>query len=188
MPDIPKSRIAILATDGYERSELREPLQALRDKGASVSVVSIQEGEIRSWDETDWGDSVAVDAVVKSVTVEDFDALILPGGQINPDKLRTDEDAVAFVRGFAESGKPVAAICHGPWLLAEADLLRGRQVTSFPSIRTDLMNAGGEWRDEEVVVDRNLITSRNPGDIPAFIDRIERAVREIESDVGHEKP
>ncbi len=188
MPTISKSRIAILATDGYERSELRGPLETLREKGASVAVLSIKEGDIRSWDETDWGDSVAVDALVGVARIEDYDALILPGGQINPDKLRMNEDAVAFVRGFAESGKPVAAICHGPWLLAEADLLHGRRVTSYPSIRTDLLNAGAEWRDEQVVVDRNLVTSRNPGDIPAFVERIEQAVREIESDVEHAGP
>jgi protease I len=178
MPKISEARIAILATDGYERSELRFPLEKLRERGAAVEVISLEEGEIRSWDETDWGDSVAVDRTVGEASVETYDALVLPGGQINPDVLRLDEAAVGFVRKFAETGKPLAAICHGPWLLVEADVIRGRDVTSYPSIRTDIKNAGGVWSDREVVVDQAIITSRNPGDLQAFVDKIVEEVQE----------
>jgi protease I len=178
MPRITESRIAILATDGYERSELREPLEKLRASGAQVDVVAPEGGEIRSWDKKDWGDSVPVDRTLAEASPEDYDALVLPGGQINPDKLRVEAKAVEFVRRFAESGKPLAAICHGPWLLVEADVVRGRDVTSFKSIQTDLRNAGGKWRDAEVVVDQGIITSRNPGDIPAFIAKIVEEVEE----------
>jgi protease I len=178
MPKIAESRIAILATDGYERSELREPLEQLRAKGATVEVVAPEGGEIRSWDKKDWGDSVPVDRTLAEAAPEDYDALVLPGGQINPDKLRTVPEAVAFVRTFAESGKALAAICHGPWMLAEADVVQGVEMTSYPSIRTDLVNAGAEWRDAEVVVDDAIITSRNPGDLPAFIAKIVEEVEE----------
>jgi protease I len=177
MPKISEARIAILATDGYERSELRKPLEELRGKGAEVHVVSVKDGEVRSWDETDWGDSVAVDRVVGDVSVEDYDALVLPGGQINPDKLRLEKEVVDLVRDFAHSGKVVAAICHGPWLLVEAGVARGREMTSFPSIRTDVVNAGAKWVDEEVVVDQGIVTSRKPDDLPGFIGKI---VEEIE--------
>lgn len=178
MTEISKARIAILATDGYERSELREPLEKLRAKGATVEVVSPKSGEIRSWDEDDWGDSVPVDRPLSQARVEDYDALVLPGGQINPDKLRLEDAAVAFVRAFAESGKPLAAICHGPWLLVEAGVVRDRDVTSYRSIRTDLVNAGAKWTDAEVVTDEGIITSRNPGDLPAFISKIIEEVGE----------
>lgn len=169
MTDLARSRIAILATHGYERSELREPLEELRAQGAEVEVVSPEAGEIRSWDGDDWGDSVPVDRSLAEASAADYDALVLPGGQINPDRLRTEGAAVRFVRDFMEAGKPVGAICHGPWLLVEADVARGREVTSYASIRTDLTNAGGKWRDAEVVVDQNLVTSRKPEDLPAFI-------------------
>jgi protease I len=178
MPKIAEARIAILATDGYERSELREPLEKLRQKGATVEVLSVAPGEIRSWDKTDWGDSVPVEREVGEASVEDYDALVLPGGQINPDKLRTEDEAVAFVRDFAASGKPLAAICHGPWLLVEAGVARGRAVTSWPSVRTDLENAGASWQDSEVVVDQGIVTSRNPDDLPAFIAKIVEEVEE----------
>ncbi len=178
MTKIGNARIAILATDGYERSELREPLEKLRDRGASVEVLSIEPGEIRSWDKKNWGDSVAVDRKVAEARVADYDALVLPGGQINPDILRTDETAVGFVRDFAASGKPLAAICHGPWMLVEAGVAKGRDLTSWPSLRTDLVNAGADWHDREVVVDNGLITSRNPSDLPAFIDKIVEEVEE----------
>lgn len=177
MPKIAEARIAILATDGYERSELRKPLEALRAKGAEVHVVAPEAGEIRSWDDKDWGDSVPVDRPLSDARVEDYDALVLPGGQINPDVLRTKPEAVDLVRAFVDSGKTVAAICHGPWLLVEADAVRGRAVTSYPSIRTDVVNAGGEWSDAEVVVDQGIVTSRNPSDLPAFVAKI---VEEIE--------
>lgn len=178
MTAIANAKIAILATDGYERSELREPLERLRDKGAEVHVLSVKEGEIRSWDQKNWGDSVAVDRLVGEASVEDYDALVLPGGQINPDLLRVEKDAVRFVRDFAASGKPLAAICHGPWLLVEAGVVEGRDVTSYPSIRTDLVNAGANWRDSEVVVDQGIVTSRKPDDLPAFVAKIVEEVEE----------
>lgn len=170
--NLSNKRIAILANDGFEQSELLEPLNRLKESGATVEVVSPSEGSIRGWNRDDWGESVPVDRAVTAANVDDFDALILPGGQINPDLLRTDQSAVDFVRRFAESGKPVAAICHAPWLLIEADLLRGRRVTSYHSIRTDVRNAGGNWVDAEVVVDENLVTSRSPDDLPAFIRQV----------------
>jgi protease I len=178
MADIQSARILILATDGYERSELRVPLDELKKRGADVKIASIKTGEIKSWDETDWGDSVSVDLEAKNVKAEDFDALVLPGGQINPDVLRVDEDAVRVVRDFVKSGKTVAAICHGPWLLVEADALRGRKATSFHSIRTDLRNAGATWKDEAVVVDNGIITSRSPKDLAQFVDKIVEEVKE----------
>jgi protease I len=178
MTKISDARIAILATDGYERSELRSPYAALRDKGAEVEIVSVKSGEIRSWDEKDWGDSIAVARQLSDARIEDYDALVLPGGQINPDLLRLQPEAVAFVRNFVDSGKPVAAICHGPWLLVEADAVRGRDVTSYPSIRTDLVNAGATWHDKEVVVDQGIVTSRKPDDLPAFIDKLVEEIGE----------
>ncbi len=178
MADIHSANILILATDGYERSELRVPLDELKKRGATVKIASIKTGEIKSWDETDWGDSVAVDLQAKDVRADDFDALVLPGGQINPDLLRVNEDAVRVVRDFVKSGKTVAAICHGPWLLVEADALRGRKATSYPSIRTDVRNAGATWSDEAVVTDNGIITSRTPKDLPQFIDKIVEEVQE----------
>lgn len=171
-------KVLILATDGFEQSELTDPKQALEDAGIETTVASPKAGEIKGWDQTDWGQSVKVDATLDEVSVDDFDALLLPGGQINPDKLRLEEKAVALVKAFAGSGKPVAAICHGPWLLVEADVLKGRTVTSWPSIRTDLRNAGATVVDEQVVVDGNFITSRKPDDIPAFAKALIEAVSE----------
>ncbi|AXV16350.1 protease [Neorhizobium sp. SOG26] len=178
MTNIEAANILILATDGYERSELRVPLEELRKRGATVKIASIKTGEIKSWDEKDWGDTVPVDLEAKNVKAEEFDALVLPGGQINPDVLRANEEAVQVVRDFVKSGKPVAAICHGPWLLVEADALRGRKATSYASIRTDLRNAGASWKDEAVVVDAGIITSRSPKDLPQFVDKIVEEVRE----------
>ncbi len=178
MANIASANILILATDGYERSELRVPHEELTRRGADVKIASIKAGEIKSWDEKDWGDSVTVDLDVKQVKVEDFDALVLPGGQINPDVLRSNDDAVELVRQFVSSGKPVAAICHGPWLLVEADALRGRKATSYASIRTDLRNAGASWEDEAVVVDNGIITSRSPKDLAQFVDKIVEEVEE----------
>lgn len=178
MPSIKSAKILILATDGYERSELRVPLDELKRRGASVKIASIKEGQIKSWDKTDWGDTVPVDLQAKDVKIEDFDALVLPGGQINPDKLRIDDNAVRVVREFVESGKVVAAICHAPWLLVEVDALRGRQATSYWSIKTDVKNAGATWKDEKVVTDEGIITSRSPDDLEAFVNKIVEEVEE----------
>jgi protease I len=166
--DLNGRTIAILATDGFEQSELTEPLRALQDAGAAVHVVSPKPDSIRGWDETDWGDEVTVDVELADARPEDYDGLVLPGGQINPDKLRLEPRAVDFVRAFFAAGKPVGAICHAPWLLVEADVAKGRTLTSFASIKTDLKNAGANWVDREVVVDQGLVTSRNPGDLEAF--------------------
>jgi protease I len=165
-------KVAILATDGYEQVELTDPKKNLEHAGAQVDVISIKSGQIKGWNHTDWGKSVKVDHLVTEVKPADYDALVLPGGQINPDKLRTDKSAVSFIREFVESGKPVAAICHGPWGLIEADVVKGKTVTSWPSIHTDLKNAGANWVDKEVVQDGNLITSRKPEDIPAFSNQL----------------
>jgi protease I len=165
-------KIAILATDGFEQSELIRPQRALKDAGATVHVVSPNSGSIRGWNKTDWGDEVPVDRELSQARPEDYDGLVLPGGQINPDKLRLEPAAVQFVRAFFEAGKPVGAICHGPWLLVEADVARGRTLTSYASIKTDLKNAGANWVDREVVVDQGLVTSRNPGDPEAFCAKI----------------
>lgn len=162
------SRVLIVATDGFEQSELTGPRDALHQAGIETVIASPQAGEIRGWQHTDWGESVTVDLTLNEVDVGSFDALVLPGGQMNPDKLRMEPKAIELVQSFAQAGKPVAAICHGPWLLAEADVLDGRTVTSWPSIRTDLRNAGAQVLDQEVVVDGNFITSRKPDDIPAF--------------------
>jgi protease I len=163
-----RKRVAILATDGFEQSELMKPRQALSDAGFEVDVVSLEGGEIRGWDKKDWGQNVAVDVVLSDASSEEYDALVLPGGVINPDKLRTDPEAVAFVKSFDAAGKTLAAICHGPWMLVESGAAKGREVTSWPSLKTDLTNAGGNWKDEEVVIDEHIITSRKPDDIPAF--------------------
>ncbi|HSC92538.1 MAG TPA: type 1 glutamine amidotransferase domain-containing protein [Gaiellaceae bacterium] len=161
-------RVAILAADMFERVELVEPRKALEDAGARVEVVSPKEGEIQGFDHYDASDTVPVDRTVEEASADDYDALLLPGGVGNPDALRTDENAVQFVRGFFEQGKPVAAICHAPWTLIEAGVVGGRRLTSWPSLQTDLRNAGADWVDEQVVVDRGLVTSRKPDDIPAF--------------------
>lgn len=171
--DLSGRKVAILATNGFERSELEEPRKTLREMGAEVHVVSPQAGEITSWEVDRWGERFPVDRTLGEVTsFEEYDALVLPGGQINPDLLRVEERAVAFVRGMVGAGKTVAAICHGPWLLAEADVIRGRTVTSYPSIRTDLRNAGAAVVDREVVADAGIVTSRKPGDLPAFCKTI----------------
>jgi protease I len=177
MPSIKEARVLILATDGYERSELRVPLDELKKRGAAVKIASLEKRPIKSWDEKDWGDTVDVDLTADEVSCDDFDALVLPGGQINPDILRKDEKAMRVVKEFLDSGKVVAAICHAPWLLIEADALRGRKATSYASIRTDLVNAGADWRDEKVVTDKGIVTSRSPDDLEAFVAKI---VEEIE--------
>jgi len=165
-------RIAILATHGFEQSELLEPRKALEGQGATTQVVSPEAGAIKGWNKKDWGEEVPVDIPLESADADDFDALLLPGGVMNPDKLRTIPAAVRFVRQFFEAKKPVAAICHGPWMLVEAGAVRGRTITSWPSLRTDIRNAGGIWVDQEVVVDNGVVTSRKPDDLPAFNEKM----------------
>lgn len=167
-------KVAILVADGFEQSEFEQPKRALEDAGATVEVISPQEKEVTAWDgeANNFGRIFDVDVPLDQAIAEDYDALLLPGGVKNPDTLRMLPQAVSFVRAFFEAGKPVAAICHGPWLLVEADVVRGRKVTSYPSIKTDLINAGAIWSDEAVVTDQGLVTSRNPGDIPAFNQKI----------------
>jgi protease I len=161
-------KVALVATDGVEQVELDRPWQALEEAGAEPELVSLSAGEITAYDHIDKGDTKKVDALVSSADPDEYAALVLPGGVINGDFLRADADAVAFVKAFFEAGKPVAAICHAPWVLAEADVVRGRRMTSWPSLQTDLRNAGAKWVDEEVVVDGNLLTSRKPDDLDAF--------------------
>jgi protease I len=161
-------KVAILAADMFERVELEDPRRALEDAGADVEIVSIHEGEILGFDHFDPAGTLKVDRTVEEVSPGDYDALLIPGGVGNPDQLRGDESAVEFVREFHEAGKPMAVICHGPWMLVESDVVRGKKVTSWPTLATDIRNAGGRWVDEEVVVDGNVVTSRKPDDIPAF--------------------
>ncbi|WP_370966458.1 type 1 glutamine amidotransferase domain-containing protein [Amycolatopsis sp. cg9] len=169
-------RVAILAADGVEQVELEQPRQAVLDEGATVELVSLDTGEIQAMNgDIDKGDRFPVDRKVADVGVGDFDALLLPGGTMNPDNLRIDPDAVRFVGDFVRAGKPVGVICHGPWTLVEADVVRGRRLTSYPSIRTDLRNAGATVLDQEVVVDNGLVSSRNPDDLPAFCREVVRS-------------
>ncbi|MBV9218213.1 MAG: type 1 glutamine amidotransferase [Methylobacteriaceae bacterium] len=186
MTDIRKARILIMVTDGFEQRELDVPLSELRKAGAKVEVAAPDKtrepGKIRGWkgesDKAEWGDNVTVDRKISEIKVEDYDALVLPGGVINPDKLRLEPKAVEVVKRFVESGRIVAAICHGPWLLVEAGVVRGRNLTSYWSIRTDVQNAGGQWSDEEVVTDKGIITSRSPKDLPAFVAKIIEEISE----------
>ncbi|XSG83349.1 MAG: type 1 glutamine amidotransferase domain-containing protein [Methyloligella sp. ZOD6] len=173
MNDLTGKKIAILAADGYEESELMEPKKALEEAGGEVEIVSLEAGQIRGWKGKDWsGNRLDVDRTVDEAKVADYHALVIPGGQINPDLLRANETAVQFVADFYDSQKPMAAICHGPWVLVEAGLADGRKMTSYHSMATDVKNAGAHWVDKEVVVDQGLITSRNPNDLPAFCDKI----------------
>jgi protease I len=179
MADLNGKRVAFLATDMVEQVELTKPWDAVEQAGGKPELISLEEGEIQGFDHYDKADTFQVDRTVADASVDDYDALVIPGGVGNPDTMRGDDDAVRFVREFMESGKPTAVICHGPWMLVEADVARGRKLTSFSSIQTDLKNAGANWVDEEVVVDGNLVTSRQPDDIPAFneklLELIERA-------------
>lgn len=167
-----------VATDGFEESELRSPREALLQAGAFVDIVALKLGVIKGWKDGNWSGAEQVDLAVAGATANDYDALLLPGGVMNPDKLRMNSDAVAFVRAFFDQHKPVAAICHGPWILAEADVLKGLRVTSYPSIKTDLINAGAHWEDSEVVVDNGLVTSRSPKDLPAFNTKMVEEIKE----------
>lgn len=162
------SSVAILAAEGFEESELFEPMQALEKAGATIFIISLKGGSIRGWNHDKWGRSLNVDLTVEDATSSDYDALLIPGGVMSPDKLRMSDDAIEFVQEFVDDEKPIAAICHGPQVLIETSVLVGRKVTSYPSVRTDIMNAGADWVDEEVVVDSGLVTSRKPADIPAF--------------------
>lgn len=161
-------RVAALVEQGFEEVELHEPKKALEAAGATVDVVSPRQGKVRGWNHTDWGSEVPVDRTLEEARPDEYDALLLPGGVLNPDKLRTNRKAVEFVKSFMDAGKPVAAICHGPWTLIETGTIKGRRMTSWPSLATDLKNAGAQWVDEECVVDNGLVTSRKPDDIPAF--------------------
>ena len=176
MPDIKQAKILIIATDGFEQSELLVPQEKLEDVGAKVEVAAPKSrrksGKIYGWNKDDWGKTVSVDKDLEDVNVAEYDALVLPGGQINPDKLRLEPKAIEIVRGFLDSGKVVAAICHAPWLLIEAGAAKGRRVTSYGSIRTDVVNAGGNWLDEAVVTDQGIITSRSPADLEPFVAKI----------------
>lgn len=173
-----EKKVALLATDGFEQRELFGPYETMVGEGADVHIISNKKGEIKGWQNDDWGKSIVVNYTLDEVKAEHYDALMLPGGLMNPDTLRMNKDAVTFVREFFEQGKPVAAICHAPWLLIEANVVEGRKMTSYPSIRTDLENAGAKWVDEEVVVDSGLVTSRHPGDLPAFKRKLVEEIRE----------
>ena len=168
MADLTGRKVAFLATDMVEQVELTEPWQAVQDAGGTTELLSLEDGEIQGFNHYDKADTFTVDRKVEDVSIDDYDALVIPGGVGNPDTMRSDENAVRFVREFFEAGKPMAVICHGPWMLVEADVVRDRRLTSFWSIKTDVENAGANWVDEEVVVDGNLVTSRNPDDLPAF--------------------
>ncbi len=184
MADISDKRIAILATDGFEQSELMVPKQRLEEAGAMVDVISLKTGEIRGWKNGDWGEPIEVDRTIDAVNIDEYDALVIPGGQINPDLLRADKDAVALVCDFFASKKPLAAICHAPWVLIEAGIAKGRRMTSYHSMATDVKNAGAIWMDREVVVDEGLITSRNPNDLEAFSAKI---IEEVSEDPHEER-
>lgn len=168
MESLEGMRVAILVDDGFEQAELVEPRKALDRAGARTAVVSPKGGKVRGWKFREWGDELPVDVPLDGARPEEFDALLLPGGVMNPDRLRMNPGAVAFAKSFFDAGKPVASICHGPWTVIEAGAARGRRMTSWPSLKTDIRNAGGDWTDEEVVIDGNLVTSRKPDDLPAF--------------------
>lgn len=178
MPSMTDAKILIVSTHGFEKSELEVPRDDLRAEGATVHVATLDGEKIRGWSGPDWDGEAEADLKVADVKVDDYDALVIPGGQINPDLLRVDDDVLRVVREFHNSGKPMAAVCHAPWVLIEAGIAKGRKMTSYHSIRTDVINAGAEWQDKEVVCDRAIITSRNPGDLKAFVAKIVEEVRE----------
>ncbi|MDQ6915464.1 MAG: type 1 glutamine amidotransferase [Actinomycetota bacterium] len=172
MPGLDGKRIAFVATEGVEQVELTEPWKAVEEAGGKPELISIESGEVQGFNHLDKADTFPVDKIASEADAGDYDALVLPGGVASPDRLRTDSDVLGFITGFFEEGKPVAVICHGPWTLVEADLVRGRKLTSWPSVKTDIRNAGGEWIDEEVVVDGGLVSSRKPDDLPAFCAKL----------------
>lgn len=178
MQSLQGKKIAILVEDGFEQVELTSPRQALENAGAQTDIVSPKQDQVKGWNHTDWGDTFQVDVPIERAKANNYDALLLPGGVMNPDKLRMNKQAVQFVRDFFEQKKPVASICHGPWMLVEAGVVQGRKVTSYPSLQTDLKNAGANWVDQEVVVDQGLVTSRNPNDLPAFNRKLVEEVAE----------
>jgi protease I len=187
--DLTGKRVAIVVADGFEQVEMTSPREALEEAGAETWLVSIEDRRVKGWKHTDWGDTFDVDVPIDEAAPEDYDALVLPGGVMNPDKLRRDDRVLEFVRAFFEEGKPVASICHGPWTLIDAGVVEGRRMTSYPSIRKDLENAGAEWTDQEVVVDNGLVTSRKPEDLPAFNAKMLEEIAEgrhaaVRSDAG----
>ncbi len=183
MADLSNKKVAILTEEGFEQVELTSPQEALKAAGATVHIISPEGGEIKAWDKTNWGITVTADKKLADVSPDDYDALVLPGGVLNPDKLRQDKDAVAFVSAFLDEGKPVAAICHGPQTLIETGMISGRRMTSYPSLKTDLKNAGVDWVDEEVVSDKGLVTSRTPADLPAFNKKMIEEITEGKHEV-----
>lgn len=184
MPTIDTSKILILSTNGFEQSELEFPRDQLRAKGATVHVATPDGEDIKGWEGTDWGRMAEADLKITDVNPDDYDCIVLPGGQINPDILRTNDDAVSLIKGFVKDNKIVAAICHGPWLLVEAGVVEGREMTSYHSIKTDLKNAGAHWVDQEIAISNGIITSRSPEDLKAFVSKIVEEVEEGE----HERP
>lgn len=178
MTQITQAKIAILSTNGFEQSELQSPLEALRKAGAEVTVIAPEGPTIRGWKNGDWGDKVDVDCTLAEANADDFDAVVLPGGVINPDQLRVNDHAIRFVTRMVESGRIVAAICHAPWILINADVVKGRKMTSYPSVRKDLENAGADWSDAPVVVDDGIVTSRSPADLDSFNAKIIEEIRE----------
>jgi len=178
MQTLSDKKIAIIATHGFEQSELTVPRDSLRGAGALVDIVSLEKGEIRGWDGDDWGETVPVDRTVEEIEAADYDAVVIPGGQINPDLLRVNSRVIDLVKAFWQDKKVVAAVCHGPWVLVEAGIVKDREITSYHSIKTDVINAGGKWKDAEVVADQGLVTSRKPDDLRAFSDKIAEEIAE----------
>ena len=178
MQTLKSKKVAVLAANGFEQSELEKPVEALKQAGAEVEIVSLKSGKIKGWDNKNWGGEIDVDKTVDEVSADDYDAIVLPGGVMNPDQLRRNKDAVKFVSGFVNDKKPIAAICHAPWTLIETGGLKGRTLTSYPSLKTDLINAGANWVDKEVVVDNGLVTSRDPNDLPAFCKKMIEEIAE----------